>query len=47
MIKLTWSAIHDQFEGKWLVQTSKYRGEDKFELKFENTTETLIQETKF
>lgn len=34
-IQLTWNAQTDQFEGKWYVQTSKYRGEDKFELKFD------------
>ncbi len=33
-IQLTWNAQNDQFEGKWYVQTSKYHGEDKFELKF-------------
>ena len=34
-IQLTWNAQNDQFEGKWYVQTSKYNGEDKFELKFD------------
>ncbi len=34
IIQLTWNAQNHQFEGKWYVQTSKYRGEDKFELKF-------------
>ncbi len=33
-IQLAWNAQNDQFEGKWYVQTSKYHGEDKFELKF-------------
>ena len=33
-IQLTWNAQNNQFEGKWYVQTSKYHGEDKFELKF-------------
>jgi len=32
-IQLAWNAQNKQFEGKWYVQTSKYRGEDKFELK--------------
>lgn len=35
IIQLTWNAQNNQFEGKWYVQTSKYHGEDKFELKFE------------
>jgi len=34
-IQLGWKAQNNQFEGKWYVQTSKYRGEDKFELKFD------------
>ncbi|CAF4595395.1 unnamed protein product [Rotaria sp. Silwood1] len=34
-IQLTWNAQNNQFEGKWYVQTSKYHGEDKFELKFD------------
>ncbi len=46
-IQLTWNLDHNQFEGKWFVQTSSYRGEDKFELKFEKVGETLVQETKF
>mgnify|MGYP000430449988 CR=1 FL=1 len=33
-IQLTWNHENDAFEGKWYVQTHKYRGEDKFELKF-------------
>ncbi len=47
MIKLTWNATRDQFEGKWFVQTSNYRGEDKFELKFVKATEILIDNRKF
>ena len=35
IIQLTWNAQTNQFEGKWYVQTSKYHGEDKFELRFE------------
>ncbi len=34
-IQLTWNAQNNQFEGKWYVQTNKYHGEDKFELKFD------------
>ncbi len=33
-IQLAWNAQNNQFEGKWYIQTSKYRGEDKVELKF-------------
>ncbi|CAF1373449.1 unnamed protein product [Rotaria sordida] len=33
IIQLTWNAQNNQFEGKWYVRTSKYHGEDKFELK--------------
>jgi len=43
MIKLTWNATRDQFEGKWFVQTSNYREEDKFV----KATEILIDNTKF
>jgi hypothetical protein len=32
-IQLTWNRQKNQFEGKWYVQTSKYHGENKFELK--------------
>jgi hypothetical protein len=34
-IQLTWHSDNHQFEGKWYVTTNKYRGEDKFELKFD------------
>lgn len=34
-IQLTWNAKSNQFEGKWYVQTSRYNGENKFELKFD------------
>jgi hypothetical protein len=33
-IQLAWNSKTLQFEGKWYVQTKTYRGEDKFELKF-------------
>lgn len=46
-IQLTWNSNHNQFEGKWLVQTSNYHGEDKFELKFEKNAEIFIKEMKF
>ncbi|CAF1539891.1 unnamed protein product, partial [Rotaria sordida] len=35
IIQLTWNVQNDQFEGKWYVQTSKYHGENRFELKFD------------
>lgn len=34
-IQLTWNAQYSRFEGQWYVETSKYHGEDKFELKFD------------
>jgi hypothetical protein len=34
-IQLTWNTQNNQFEGKWYVQTSKYHGENKFELKLD------------
>ncbi|CAF1226655.1 unnamed protein product [Rotaria sordida] len=42
-IQLTWNTIHGQFEGKWFVQTSNYRGEDKFELKFGGSSESFLE----
>ncbi|CAF4251864.1 unnamed protein product, partial [Adineta steineri] len=33
IIQLTWNEKNNQFEGKWYVQTNKYHGEDKFQLK--------------
>jgi hypothetical protein len=38
-IQVTWNAQNNQFEGKWYVHTSKFRGEDKFELKFNRQDE--------
>ena len=32
-LQLVWNAANEQFEGKWFIQTAKYRGEDKFQLK--------------
>jgi hypothetical protein len=32
-IQLEWDTLNSQFEGKWYVRTSKFHGEDKFELK--------------
>jgi hypothetical protein len=34
IIQLIWNSETRQFEGKWYVQTKKYRGENKFELRF-------------
>jgi hypothetical protein len=33
-IQLEWNRINDQFQGKWYVRTKKFKGEDKFILKF-------------
>jgi hypothetical protein len=38
-IQLTWNTQNNRFEGKWYVQTSKYHGENKFELKFNEQQE--------
>ena len=35
-VQLTWNPSTLQFEGKWYVQTAKYRGEDDFRLKFKD-----------
>ena len=43
-IQLTWNDQNRQFEGKWYVQTSKYHGEDKFELKFNEQYVSTVYE---
>jgi hypothetical protein len=40
-IQLAWNTSQQQFVGKWSVQTSKYSGEDKFELKLEKAHEVM------
>ncbi len=40
-IQVTWNLSQRQFEGKWFVQTSKYSGENKFELKLEKSYKAL------
>ncbi len=35
--QMTWNSTQRHFEGKWFVQTNKYSGEDKFELKLEKS----------
>ncbi|CAF1504515.1 unnamed protein product [Adineta steineri] len=35
IIQLTWNEKNNKFEGDWYVQTKKYYGEDKFQLKFD------------
>ena len=42
-IQLTWNASN-QFEGKWYVQTSRYNGENKFELKFDASDSFQVYE---
>lgn len=44
IIQLTWNVKNDQFEGKWYGKTKKYRGEDKFELKFDGQDPSNISE---
>ncbi len=41
-IQLYWNPDQNQFEGKWYVQTAKYHGEDKFELKLANQAHSII-----
>ncbi|CAF5091265.1 unnamed protein product, partial [Rotaria sp. Silwood1] len=41
-LQLTWNSDHNQFEGKWFVRTSNYRGEGIFELKLDEFSELLI-----
>ncbi len=41
-IQLYWNPNNNQFEGKWYVQTQKYGGEDKFELKLSNQKHSII-----
>ncbi|CAF2372870.1 unnamed protein product [Rotaria sp. Silwood2] len=44
IIQLTLNAQNDVFDGKWYVQTSKYHGEDKFELQFHRGQELSTYE---
>ena len=44
-LQLTWNAAHRQFEGKWSVQHGRYRGEDRYELKFEDPSGALLQDS--
>lgn len=46
IIQLPWNVENNQFEGKWYVQTEKYHGEDKFELKFQRQSEESIGSEK-
>ncbi|CAF1180803.1 unnamed protein product [Adineta steineri] len=45
--KLTLTKIYRQGTGKWFIHTKKYRGEDKFELKYRQTTESSCEMTKY
>jgi hypothetical protein len=40
-IQMTWNSTQHLFEGKWFVQTNKYSGENKFELKLEKSHKAL------
>lgn len=44
-LRLTWNAARRQFEGKWSVHHDRYRGEDRFELKFEDPSRALLQDS--
>ncbi|UJR11122.1 hypothetical protein I4U23_015304 [Adineta vaga] len=46
-IQLDWNAELNQFEGTWYVQTKKYRGEDKFELKLNQAIELSDEKLKY
>ncbi|CAF1173499.1 unnamed protein product [Adineta steineri] len=46
-IQLIWNSNQNVFEGKWFIHTTKYRGEDKFELKYHQTTENSSKMTKY
>lgn len=46
IIQLTWNVENYRFEGKWYVQTNKFYGEDKFELKFEGERKQSINSEK-
>lgn len=41
-IQLTWNSIKNRFEGKWYVETSKYRGHGSFEMTLETSSELLL-----
>lgn len=40
-IDLRWNDILQQFDGQWIVKTTNYSGQDKFELKFKETPESV------
>ncbi|UJR11169.1 hypothetical protein I4U23_015350 [Adineta vaga] len=46
-IQLNWNATLNQFEGKWYIQTSRYRGEDRFELKFHQAIGLIDEKAKY
>ena len=46
-IQLSWHEKNHQFEGKWFIQTSKYRGENRFELRFNNSPQNITGQIKY
>ena len=44
-LQLVWNPANEQFEGKWFIQTAKYRGEDKFQLKAGSPTKIFFTTT--
>ncbi|UJR12757.1 hypothetical protein I4U23_016931 [Adineta vaga] len=46
-IQLDWNTEKNQFEGKWYIQTKKYRGEDKFELQLNQNLEQVSEKQKY
>lgn len=42
-IQLEWNPEKNVFEGKWYVQTRKYHGENKFELKYKEPISIISQ----
>ena len=44
-LQLIWNPANEQFEGKWFIQTAKYHGEDKFQLKPGSPTKIFFTST--
>ncbi|CAF4769558.1 unnamed protein product, partial [Rotaria sp. Silwood2] len=42
IIQTTWNSKNNQFEGRWYVRTHKYSGDDRFELKLQETSVPLL-----
>ncbi|CAF1228075.1 unnamed protein product [Adineta ricciae] len=46
-LQMDWNAATNQFEGKWFIQSKKYRGVDKFEMKFHQAAEIPCYQPKY